>query len=162
MEIGELGGHRLADDDRAGGAQLRHYGGVAPRPASGGERRAKLSRVIRGIDDVLDRDRNAVERPDRPTLRAALVESARLRQRMVDVEMDERLDLTIERFNALQAGARIILGRNRAAGDFRGGLARGQMDEPVVGQGCAPPFCLNENSGAPRARTGARACRANR
>jgi hypothetical protein len=36
------------------------------------------------------------------------------------------------------------------------------MDEPVVGQGCAPAFCLNENLGAPRGRTGARASRPNR
>ncbi len=81
-----------------------------------------------------------MQRPDRPALRAALVEPARLRQRMLAVEMSERLDLSIERFDAVEAGARIILGRNRAAGDFRAGLARGQMNEPVVGQGCAPSF----------------------
>src|SRR5262249_51228740 len=34
MIIGEFGGHRLADDDRAGGAQLGDHGGVVPRPAA--------------------------------------------------------------------------------------------------------------------------------
>ena len=42
VEIGELGGHRLADDDRAGRAQPRHRGAVA-RPAGGP--RAAASRI---------------------------------------------------------------------------------------------------------------------
>src|SRR5262249_55352165 len=102
MEIGELGGYRLADDDRPGGAQLRHYRGVVAGPTTGGERRAALGRVIRRLDDVLDRDRNAVQRPERMAVRAPLIEATRLRERMVTIEMRERLDLAVEPFNALE------------------------------------------------------------
>ena len=138
MVIRELGGHRLADDDRAGRAQLGDHGGVVPRPAAAADRRAEFGRVIRGIDDVLDRDRDAVQRPDRVALRAALVERARLRERVLAVEMDERLDLAVEGFDAVETGADIILGRNGAAGDFRCGLGRGQRRQPIVGHGSAP------------------------
>src|ERR1700739_4731927 len=85
-------------------------------PRGGG---AELGRIIRSVDDVLDRDWDAVQRPERVALRAPLVEPAGLGQRMLAVEMDERLDLAINRFNAVEAGARIILGRNGTAGDLR-------------------------------------------
>ena len=65
-----------------------------------------------------------MQRSDRPALRAALVERARLSEHVLAIEMHECLDLAVDRVNALEAGARIILGRNRAAGDFRGGLGR--------------------------------------
>src|SRR5262249_14708165 len=119
MIIGELGRHRLADDDRAGGAQLGDDGGVVAGPATGAERRAEFGRVIRGVDDVLDRDRNAVQRAEGVALRAALVERARLRERVLAVEMDERLDLAVEGFNAVEAGADILRGRTGAAGGVR-------------------------------------------
>ena len=55
------------------------------------QRRAELSRIIRGVDDVLDRDGNAVQRPERMAFEAAFVEFARLGKRMVAVEMGEGL-----------------------------------------------------------------------
>src|SRR5262249_10849854 len=125
-------GHGLADDHRAGGAQPRHHGRVPPRPAPGGERGAELGREIGGVDDVLDRDRDAVERTERTTLRAALVEGARLTERGVAIEMGEGADLAVPRVDAIEAGADILLRRERAAGDLRGGFGRGQGR--VVGQ----------------------------
>ena len=138
MEIGELGGDGLADDDGAGGAQPGDDGGVVPGPASGGERRTELGRIVRGVDDVLDRDRNAVQRTERVALHAALVERARLREHMLAIEMGERPDLAVERFDARETGAGIGLGGNRAGGDFGGSLARGQRHKPIVGHGSAP------------------------
>src|SRR5262249_1322992 len=88
-------------------------------------------RVIRGVEDVLDGDGNAVQGPERVALLAVFVEPAGLGKRMVGVEMDERFDLAIKRFNALQAGAGIVLGRNPAAGDLRCRLACSQVDEFV-------------------------------
>src|SRR6516162_833746 len=105
MIIGELGRHRLADDDRAGGAQLGHYRGIVPRPAAAADRRPELGRVIRGVDDVLDRDRDAVQRTNRVAVRAALVERARLRERALTVDMDECFDLAVESFDAVETGA---------------------------------------------------------
>jgi hypothetical protein len=64
-------------------------------------------------------------------IRAPLVEAARLGERMVAVEMGERSDLAIERRNALEAGAGIFLGGNRAATDFRCRLGCSQFDERV-------------------------------
>src|SRR5262249_43954864 len=104
MEIRELGGHGLADDDRAGGAQLRNDRGVVAWPAAGTNRRAELGRIIRGVDDVLDRDRNTVQRPDRAAFRAALVECARLRKHAVAIDMDERPDLAVDRLDAIETG----------------------------------------------------------
>ena len=77
--------------------------------------RAALGRIIRGDDDVLDRDRTAVQRAEPMALKAALVEFARLGKRMLAVEMGEGLDLAVERFDAFEAGAGIVLGRDRAA-----------------------------------------------
>src|SRR3954468_22824885 len=117
MEIGELGGDGLADDDRAGGAQPGDDGGVVPGPASGGERRTELGRIVRGVDDVLDRDWNVVQRTERMALQAALDARPRLREHILAIEMRERLDLAVERFDARETLGGIGLGRNRAGGD---------------------------------------------
>ena len=105
MEIGELGGHRLADDDRAGCAQPRHRRAVAHRLATE-QRRAAFGRVVGGVEDVLDADRNAMQRADRMAVAAALVERARLRQRISDRDARKRL-LVFDRGNAVEAGAGI-------------------------------------------------------
>ena len=78
MEIGELGRHRLADDDRAGVAQLAHGGGVGVGLAAGQNGRAAFGRIILGVEDILDRDRDAVQRAERPPLPFVAVERARL------------------------------------------------------------------------------------
>ncbi len=76
--------------------------------------------------------------PIGPALRAALVERARLREHMVAIEMDERFDLAVELRDAVETGAGILLGRNRAARDFRGSLGRGQCRQRVISQSRAP------------------------
>ena len=62
---GELGGHRLADDDGAGVAQRRDAGRVLFRAPAGKQRRAHFGRHVDGLDDVLDADRHAVDRRQR-------------------------------------------------------------------------------------------------
>ena len=79
-----------------------------------------------------------MQRPDRMPLRAALIERARLREHVLAIEMGECLDLALDRVDARETGAGIVLGRDRTAGDFRRHLARGQRHEPVLGQSCAP------------------------
>ena len=158
MKVGELGGHGLADDDGAGGAQPGDDGGVMPWPASGGERGTEFGRIVRGVDDVLDRDRNAVQRAERVAQHTALVEHARLRKHMLAIEMGERSDLAVERFDASETGAGIGLGRNRAARNFRGSLARGQRHKPVVGHGSSPAH--STGFPRPRGRERSRGCRA--
>ena len=63
---GELGRDRLAHDDRARGQRPRHHRRVARRrPARRAAAEAVLGEHVRGVDDVLEADRHAVQRPDR-------------------------------------------------------------------------------------------------
>ena len=63
MAVGELGGDRLAQQDRAGGARQAHGAGVETRPAAGIDRRAVAGRHVGGIEDVLDAERHALQQP---------------------------------------------------------------------------------------------------
>ena len=129
MEIGELRGHRLADDDGAGGAEPRHHLRVTARAAAGELRRAAFGRHVLGVEDILHRHRNAVQRPGRITGETMLVERARLRQRMVGIEADERAHLALDRGDTVETGAGVILGGNHAAGHFGGGFGGGQRSK---------------------------------
>ncbi len=126
MEIGKFGGHCLADDDRAGRAQARNRRGVAHRLAAPEQRRAAFGLEVGGVEDVLDADRNAVQRADRLAVAAALVERARLRQRIVWIEMNEGAYPAVDRRDPLQTGADIGLGADLAAGDTLGGFNRSE------------------------------------
>ena len=86
MEIGVLGGHGLAHDDRAGGAQAGHGRRVAARRAARPQRRAELGGHVAGVEDVLDADRHAVQRPDRLALLAVIVGRLGLPQGVLAVE----------------------------------------------------------------------------
>src|SRR5262245_6514835 len=127
MEVGELGGHRLADDDGAGGAQLAHDGGILVRPATGEQRRAAFGRIVGGVEDVLDPDRNAVQRTEAPAFRLVAVERARLRQRMLGIEVGERLDFALAGRNPVEAGARVFLRGDGAPCDLGDGLRRREL-----------------------------------
>ena len=61
---GELGRHRLADDDGAGPAQRRDAGRILERPTPLEGRAAVLGRHVRRVDDVLDADGEPVQRAD--------------------------------------------------------------------------------------------------
>ena len=94
-EVGELGGHRLAEDHRAGGPQPsrpppHRARGMRPACSDG----AVLGRHVGGVDDVLDADRHAVQRPRSagPARRRSSARS-RLRQRVLAVEEGPGLDL---------------------------------------------------------------------
>ena len=63
MGAGELCRNRLAEDHRAGRPQDRHRRRIRRRPVARVDRRAHLRRHVGGIENVLDADRHAVERP---------------------------------------------------------------------------------------------------
>ena len=126
MEIGKFRRHRLADDDRSRLAQLADSGAVGIWPAPRKNRRTAFGRIVRGVEDVLDSDRNAVQRPGALATGLAAIERTRLRQRVLRIQMDESVDFALDSRNPLQAGARIVLGGNRAARDFRCSLDRCQ------------------------------------
>ena len=64
--------------------------------------------------------------PSALAVAAALVERARLRQRLVRIEMDEGVHLVVDRFDPLEAGADILLRAHVAAGDPLGGFDGGE------------------------------------
>ena len=71
--VGVFGGHRLAHDHGTGRAQAGDRIGVASRRAPGPQGRAELGRHVAGVEDVLDADRHAVQRPQRLAVPAMLV-----------------------------------------------------------------------------------------
>ena len=92
IDGGERRGRGLADDGRARLLQHHHDGRIAARPKAPVDRRAHLGREIRGIDDVLDADRNAAQRPGALRARACV---------MAD-EGADGLFLRIDRFQRLR------------------------------------------------------------
>src|SRR5207244_9469198 len=96
MEIGKLGCHRLADDDGTRLAQLADSGAVGAWPAARKNRRTAFGRIIRGVEDVLDPDRDAMQRPDPFAIGLAAVKRTRLRQGVLRIQMDEGVDLCLD------------------------------------------------------------------
>jgi hypothetical protein len=103
-EVRAFRSHSLAEDHRTRGAQHLHHRCVVARRAPLVQRAAVLGRHIAGIDDVLQPDRYAVERPDRLARAAQLVRGAGLLERTVLVEEGPGLHLRLERADALEAG----------------------------------------------------------
>src|SRR5262249_22092757 len=122
----EFGGDRLAHDHRAGGAHQRDDGRVARRRTPGVQRRAVLGRHVRGVDDVLDADRHAVQRSDRLSRQSMLVGGARLRQRVVGIEKRPRLDTGVGFTDARQTRSDVLLGRDHAVADQPRGVGGGE------------------------------------
>ena len=65
-----------------------------------------------------------MQRADAPAIGLVAVERARLRQRVLGIEMGEGLDVVFDRRDPVETGAGIFLGRHRAACDFGCGLRR--------------------------------------
>ena len=101
MAAGELGGHRLAEHDGARLHELRHAGGVLAHHVVAIDRRAAgRGQGLRG-DDVLHRERNAVQRPDRA---GALVELVGALSRALRIERLPGMDLALAGLDAVEAG----------------------------------------------------------
>ena len=119
MGAGELGGHRLAEDDRARRPQDRHRRGVGRRAVAGIDRRAHPGRHVGGIEDVLDPDRHAVERPGRF---CGGIASVGLGEREVGIEERPGPDNVLALGDAREAGAHHRLRGGPAVGDRARGL----------------------------------------
>src|SRR5579883_267209 len=99
MAAGELCGHRLAQHDRARLHELRDAGGVAAGHPVAIDRRAAGRRQDLGVDDVLHRQRDAVQRPDR--LRP-LVELVGPLAGALGVDRLPGMDLALARLDAVE------------------------------------------------------------
>ena len=113
LHPGELGGHRLAEDDRAGLAQRRDARAVALAAKAVEQRRAVPGRHVAGFDDVLDADRHAVDRRKRLARPPAPGRAIGRRPGGGEIERDEGPDLRLPgvepRDAAFQKFARRIL-----------------------------------------------------
>ena len=125
----QLGGRGLAEDHGAGLAQPGDRRGILLRTPAGVEGRAIFGRHVFRVEDVLDRDRQAVERADRPPGLAMLVDRLGLGQRVVRVQVGPGLDPGIDRLDARQVGGDQLLGGDVAAGQLVPRLARAQVGQ---------------------------------
>ncbi len=109
---------RLADDHGAGGDQGVDDERVALGHALVGPRRAEARGQAGHVDDVLDRNRQAVQRPARATGRELLLGLPGLRERELRRELDERAQLGLQRLRTLE---RRLRARHRPGGQGHGG-----------------------------------------
>ena len=105
---------RFADDDRAGGSEPPRHLGVFGRDAIV-EHRARGGRSqARGVDVVLQRDRNAVERPPQSAGALFGVEHPGLGQSRFTCDGNEGVDLGVVHVDAREAGLHEVGRRDRA------------------------------------------------
>ena len=131
-EVCEFGGHRLAEDDRAGTAQPCGRGRVLDRPAAGVQHGAVFGGQVGGVDIVLERDRHAVQRAEHPSRATGLVAGPRLFQHVVSVERLPGLYLGVARIDGLQAGIDKLLGEQFPGGNGSGGFGSRQCGDFVL------------------------------
>jgi hypothetical protein len=124
-DAGEFAGHGLAEDHRTGGAHQRDARCIGRRTVAAVDRRTHLGRHVEGIDDVLDPDRQPVQRP----AGAGAVERARLRERGIGVEIDPRPDHAVLAGDSGKAGTHHRLAAERAGSDAAHDLGRGEFVE---------------------------------
>src|SRR5947209_13572141 len=97
---------RLADEDRARAAHARHDGRVMVGDAAAEHAETGRRRQPRGVEDVLGRERHAVERPeDRFAPPRAAVGGARLLDRALGGREDDGIEAGIDRVNVLEMRA---------------------------------------------------------
>ena len=95
----------LADDDCARGAQPVHDDSVPLRPPSSEYFCAEFGRHVRGVDDVLDSDGQAMKRPWRYASRPRLVDAFGRRKRGVRIEIGEGAQLRFKSGDAIEKRA---------------------------------------------------------
>jgi hypothetical protein len=120
MEVRELGGDRLAEQDAARFAAQRDARRIGSRPMAGVDRRSVLGRHVGGVDDVLYRERHADERAR--TIRA--VAGASFRDGLIGIDVLPGLDVLVPFSDAIQACTRDVLARCTACAnrsDYFGG-----------------------------------------
>ena len=108
---------------------MRHHRGVVARQAPGMQHGAVLGGHVDGVDDVLQADRHAVQRPDGAALAPVGVAGAGLGQRMGLVQVLPGLHLALGLADALQAGLHQLLGVEQPVADALRRVARGQPFE---------------------------------
>ena len=129
---GELHRVRLADDDHAGADQLLRQGGGAGGTAVAPHRGAAGRHAAFELDEVLERNRNAVQRPDGVARADGLVGRLRGEAGLRLVDLDEGVQLRVQPGDALEAGGDDVDRRDAARLELGG-----QRVERELGEICA-------------------------
>src|SRR5207248_7641608 len=95
-----LVGRELAEEDRAGVVELAHGRGVLARGAVDEDARMTGSENAAGVVDVLESERDAVQRAAVLARRDLRLGRARLASRELEGRRDERACLAVEVFDA--------------------------------------------------------------
>ncbi len=98
--------------------------GIAPWCPARPQGRAEFGRHVAGIENVLNADRNPMQRSNRPALLALAVRDLRLAQGMVAVEEGPGLHLGINLIDTGEAAAHEFDRRNPAFANVRGRLRK--------------------------------------
>ena len=117
-EVGEFGGHGLAQHHGAGLAAQRHTGGISCWAMVGINGRAVGRGQVAGVKDVLHAEGQAVQR----AAHGAGIERAGLGQGRDGVQVHEGVDVVVARGHAFQAGAHQVFGLEFAPCQQGGGL----------------------------------------
>ena len=96
------------------------------------ERRAERRADAGGVDEILVRDRQAVQRTERAAARLLLVGLRRVGHRPVGDERDDRVDLRIDALDAREVRRHHLARRELLAPDARGELDGGEVAELVA------------------------------
>ncbi len=104
--IGELMRRQLAHQHRSGGGKAFGAGCVGVGNVVGEELRLAGGRNASGVDDVLEPDRDAVQRPLRAIRHDRRFGRPRLGQRPLGRRIDKGVQSAVERCDAIEAGAR--------------------------------------------------------
>ena len=148
MGGGEFRGRGLADDDGAGFAERMDAGGIAVRLLALEHRRALAGRHVGGLDDVLDRDRHAVDRRQRLAVAPARRRGVGGSDRAVLVQSDEGADGGIELDDALEGFLEIGARRGLAGAE----IGRQSDIAPELARACTHGRTAGVSIFIPRAR----------
>ena len=119
----ELGRVGLAHDDRAGRAEPFHDQAVGDGNVVG-ERAGAVGGADAGrVVEILDRDGQTVQRPERLAARDPAVRLVGVVQRALLPQADNRVDPRVDRVDPLQVRRHHLAGRDLTAADRRGELA---------------------------------------
>ena len=125
---GELRRHRLAHDDGAGFYQQADDPAVLQRLAAGIKNSAVFRRQAVGIEDVLDTDWNAVQRPHRATRLTLGIEHPGLIEGIVWLQVRPGLDFTIGLLDPVKTGLDQFLGSDLTVAYFLNSLGGGKFN----------------------------------
>ena len=149
----ELRRRRLAEHDAAGLLETPHGRWIHVGHARLEDERPGHGPDVLRVVQVLDRERDAVERAARRALHEGLLGLARRRQGLVGRERAERVDHRVEPLDAIEHRARQLDGRELLRADQSGQLGRGRERE-VGGHDGGLPRYFFEMSQCPSARCG--------